>query len=88
MTWSTNCAITNSRDVETFAITHTKLHFVLVTLPTQNYTKTIKIYEIRIHVNNQQEQMSRKVSAQAQSQYLVNMIDPGLQGACRPFFIA
>ena len=42
LTWSTNCVITSSTRVETFAIMNTRLYVLVVTLSTQGNTKLLQ----------------------------------------------
>ena len=74
LTWSVNCAITNSTGAATFTITDTKLYFPLVTLSTQDNIKLLQQFKSRFKRTMNWNEYQSKVSTQTHNQYLDYLI--------------
>ena len=88
LTWSANCVITTLRGSRTFAINHTKLYLLVVTLSTQDKTKLVQQlnsgFKRIVNWNKHQS----KVATQAQNQHMNYLIVPSLQGVKRLFVLS
>ena len=88
LTWSVNCAITNSTGAATFTITDTKLYFPLVTLSTQNNIKLLQQFKSRFKRTMNWNEYQSKVSTQTHNQYLDYLIHPGFPVVKRNFVLS
>ena len=86
LTWPSTCIITDSRGVETFTITDTKLFVLIVALSTQTQDNVKLLDQLKfgfkrtVNWNNQ-----FKVSIETQNPYLHYLLDPTLQWVNRLF---
>ena len=87
LTWSKDCAITNSTGEVKFGVTETKLYVPLVTLSTQNNAKLLQKSKsgFKRTINWNQYELSLKTFAQ--NRYLNHLINPGFQGVNRLFVL-
>ena len=88
LTWSSTCVITNSDGAGTFAITDTKLYAPVVTLSTQENTKSLQELKSGFkRVINWNKYLS-KPELLAQNPNLNHLIEPSFQGVNRLFVLA
>ena len=91
LTWSANCAISNSaaNQARTFAITDTKLYVPAVTLSTQDNVKLLQQLKSRFKRTINWNKYHPKITPEnAPNPYLDFLIDPRFQGVNRLFVLA
>ena len=88
LTWSKDCVITNSTGEGKFAITETKLHVPVVTLPTQDNAKLLQQLKSGFKRKINCNQYESSVKTFAQNRYLNHLIDPSFQGVNRLFVLS
>ena len=88
LTWSKDCAITNSTGAEKFAITDTKLYVPVVTLSTQGNIKLLQQLKssFKRTINWHKYQWDPRTFAQKRS--LNHLVDPGFQGVNKHFVLS
>ena len=85
--WFANCVISNAsaNQVTAFAITDTKLHFPIVSLPTQDNAKLLQDLKSGFKRTINWKKYQSKVTMHEQNRYLDYLIDPSFQGVNRLF---
>ena len=85
LTWSKDCAITNSTGEGKFAITGTKLYVPVVTLSTKDNEKLLQQLKSGFKKTISWNKYESSIKTFAQNRYLNFLINPSFQGANRLF---
>ena len=88
LTWSKDCAITNSTGEGKFAITEAKLYVPVVTLSTQDNAKLLQQFKSGFKRTINWNQYESSVKTFAQNRYLNHLINPSFQGVNRLFVLS
>ena len=88
LTWSKDCAITNSTGEGKFAITEIKLYIPVLTLPTQDNGKLLQQLKFGFKRTIYWNQYESSVKTFSQSRYLNHLINPSFQGVNRLFVLS
>ena len=87
LTWLSTCVITNSTGAARFAITDTKLYFLVVTLSTQENTKLLQLLKLDFKRVINWNKHSSKPELLRQDTNLNHVVEPNFQGVNR-FFVS
>ena len=88
LTWSKDCAITNSTGEGKFAITATKLYELVVTLSTQDNAKLLQQLKSGFKRTINWNKYESNIKTFAQNRYLNHLINPSFQGVNRLFVLS
>ena len=88
LTWSKDCAITNSTGEGKFAITATKLYELVVTLSTQDNAKLLQQLKSGFKRTINWNKYESNIKTLAQNRYLNHLINPSFQGVNRLFVLS
>ena len=87
MSWSKDCAITNSRGEGKFAITERKLYVPVVTLSTKDNEKLFHQLKSGFKKTISSNKYESSIKTFAQNRYLNYLINPSFQGVNRLFVL-
>ena len=88
LTWSKDCAITNSTGEAKFAITETKLYVPVVTLSTKDNEKLLQQLKSVFKKTISWNKYESSIKTFAENRYLNYLINPSFQGVNRLFVLA
>ena len=88
LTWSKDCAITNSTGAGKFKITETKLYVPVVTLSTQDNAKLLQQLKSGFKRTINWNKYESNIKTFAQNRYLNHLINPSFQGVNRLFVLS
>ena len=88
LTWSKNCAITNSAGEGKFAITQTKLYVPVVTLSTKDNEKLLQQLKFGFKKTIAWNKYESSIKTFAQNRYLNYLINPSFQGVNSLFVLS
>ena len=88
LTWSKDCAITNSTGAGKFTITETKLYVPVVTLSTEHNAKLLQQLKSGFNRTINWNKYESSVKTFAKNRYLNYLINPSFQGVNRLFVLS